>query len=569
MALKLNNGNILLNNAEQIDLNSQLIAKHWDVDRVLADFGINILGTLTEPPTDQDPPLIGQEYGDAYLVGAEAPYETWIWTRPNFNIGETEPYWLNIGTLAIPGEQGPQGPKGDQGAPGENSQWYVGTDPLTVANPHPNDCFLQSQTGMVYQYLPYGSVYAWTEKAKLTGPQGLTGPRGAQGPVGPQGPQGPKGDTGDVGGFINIVGRVNSSTELPDPTEIQNLTQAYLVGASNELYIQVGDTSATATWNNMGPLNVGTLVSVNGIYQNVWNADTKLNKETYAGTKKVYVVDNQYNTLTLTENATASTIPQRDSSGHLSVPATATVPAGKAVSTTYVQNYALPKSGRNTTLANKLAVYGTSYHSSGNPTDQMFEVAETPAISAIVRYTPQGTVQTAEPADGNDAVPYYILEDTVDAVEEQVGTAIMQALDTVSDWVTVPSSAFTLFTQGAPTGTTITPWNLTVRVNPKTRLISVNGRVQVKTTSAWTTTPGFYFNLTTMKNQGYIDQIKYDTHGGVMVTLLTSGTNATPEPEEAYIQLTNSYFRVLSFESLSNRRTAGTRTYYLSHTFPY
>ena len=113
----------------------------------------------------------------------------------------------------------------------------------------------------------------------LVGPQGPEGPAGPQGetgpagPEGPEGPQGPKGERGDVAGLVNIRGQLTNESQLPSPSDLNNLTVAYLI--NGDLWIQFGETPQTATWNNVGPFNVGTMVTVNGVYQNVWDADTK------------------------------------------------------------------------------------------------------------------------------------------------------------------------------------------------------------------------------------------------------------------------------------------------------
>ena len=100
---------------EQVLKNKQDIAAHYSVQRVLADFGIKIIGQV---PEWQDP--VGTfEYGDAYAVGTEAPYEIYIYTRADEASGHPEDYWLNIGPLAIQGPQGPEGPQGLKGDKGD------------------------------------------------------------------------------------------------------------------------------------------------------------------------------------------------------------------------------------------------------------------------------------------------------------------------------------------------------------------------------------------------------------------------------------------------------------------
>ena len=228
----------MLNLQEQVQKNKEDIANHYNIDRVLANFGIKVIGQVS---TEAQLPLpYNGDYGDAYAVGASEPYDFYIWTRADANSGHPEDYWFNVGGLTI---VGPQGPKGEQGLQG----------PQGVPGP-------QGPTGP-------------------QGPHGPQGPQGIQGLTGPQGPQGPKGDTGDVGGFININGILANANQLPTPASLNNLTIAYLVGASTpyDLYVQIGSTSATATWNNAGPFNAATLVTVNGKAQNVWSADTKVN----------------------------------------------------------------------------------------------------------------------------------------------------------------------------------------------------------------------------------------------------------------------------------------------------
>lgn len=230
-----------MNLQEQVQKNKEDIANHYNIDRVLANFGIKVIGQVS---TEAQLPLpYNGDYGDAYAVGTSEPYDFYIWTRADANSGHPEDYWFNVGGLTIVGPQGPkgeQGPQGPQGVPGSQG--------------------------------PQG----------IQGPQGPQGAQGIQGMTGPQGPQGPKGDTGDVGGFININGILANANQLPTPESLGNLTIAYLVGASTpyDLYVQVGSTSATATWNNAGPFNAATLVTVNGKAQNVWSADTKINSIT-------------------------------------------------------------------------------------------------------------------------------------------------------------------------------------------------------------------------------------------------------------------------------------------------
>ena len=67
--------------------------------------GIRVIGAIDALPI----PDGDYEYGDAYMVGTETPYDMYIYTRPDGAV-HTEGYWFPIGKFPMPG---PQGPKGD------------------------------------------------------------------------------------------------------------------------------------------------------------------------------------------------------------------------------------------------------------------------------------------------------------------------------------------------------------------------------------------------------------------------------------------------------------------------
>lgn len=68
--------------------------------------GVRVVGIAA---TEADIPEGTYEYGDAYEVGTEPPYDLYIFTRPD-GVVHTEGYWFNTGKFPMPG---PQGPKGD------------------------------------------------------------------------------------------------------------------------------------------------------------------------------------------------------------------------------------------------------------------------------------------------------------------------------------------------------------------------------------------------------------------------------------------------------------------------
>ncbi len=170
--------------------------------------------------------------GDAYGVGAAAPYDIYIWTE-----GQG---WVNNGSIQGPagpkgdaftyadftseqlaalkgdkGEAGPQGPKGDKGETG--AQGPKGDKGETGAQGPKGD------TGGTGPQGPKGDAFTYADftaaqLAALKGETGAQGPKGETGAAGPQGPKGDKGDTGpqgaagpkgDIGAMANNAGAHN------------------------------------------------------------------------------------------------------------------------------------------------------------------------------------------------------------------------------------------------------------------------------------------------------------------------------------------------------------------------
>lgn len=95
---------------EQVLDNKNKIRAHWEVDRVLANFGIRVIGRVdTAADIETQPvPEGGYQYGDAYAVGPEnTNYDYYIYTRPF--AGETQAHWFYIGQLSIAGPAGERG----------------------------------------------------------------------------------------------------------------------------------------------------------------------------------------------------------------------------------------------------------------------------------------------------------------------------------------------------------------------------------------------------------------------------------------------------------------------------
>ena len=207
---------------EQVEKNKNDILYILEQEGVLNEFGIKVVGEVEStsdlPSTDSEE-FAALEYGDTYAVGTEEPYYLYIKTRAN----GTHPndYWFNLGLFPLPGPVGPEGPRGPKGDTGERGE---------------------------------------------KGDPGVQGQRGETGERGPQGEPGPQGVAGPTSAVNKIFGIVPTTSNLPDPVTLNDLSAAYLVGASSpyDLYIQVGQTPTTAVWTNQGAYTGGS---------GLWEAD--------------------------------------------------------------------------------------------------------------------------------------------------------------------------------------------------------------------------------------------------------------------------------------------------------
>ena len=186
-------GKQLRNLQEQVEKNKQDILYMLEEEGVLNQFGIKVIGQETSIVALPDPTTYTGDYGDAYAIGTEAPYNLYIFTRPN----GTHPnnYWFNIGKFPLQGPKGDKGDKGDTGATGATGA--------------------KGDTG-------------------AQGPQGATGATGPKGATGPIGPKGDKGDVGPVGPAFNVQGTLTSTAQLPTPTaEMQDKGYCYRIPDAN------------------------------------------------------------------------------------------------------------------------------------------------------------------------------------------------------------------------------------------------------------------------------------------------------------------------------------------------
>ena len=263
----------VLANIEHINRVEAKVDAHYNEDRVLADYGIRVVGkadTVNDLPPVSDFP---GTFGDAYIVGVEPPYDFYIYTRP-FE-GETENQWLDIGLLAIEGPPGPDGepgPPGETGATGQSTRWYSGAGaPYISAST--GDQYLDTVSGNVYQY-----DNNWILNGNIKGAPGAQGPRGLKGEQGEPGPMGIDGPQGPAGYSVVIKGVLTSASMLPLDTLNIDRNSAYVVedGTGRWLYFLVDGDSVEPEWDKVA-FETGTVVMSNDQILNTFNADTKVN----------------------------------------------------------------------------------------------------------------------------------------------------------------------------------------------------------------------------------------------------------------------------------------------------
>lgn len=241
---------------EQVEKNAQDIQDFKDGNQTIAEFGITVVGILA---TAAELPAQGENFGDAYLIGTQTPYDMRVWTR---DVANNTAKWVDLGAFPL------QGPKGDKGEIGSVIRADAGA-PLN--NPTSlYDFYLDTISG--YWYVPYlnETGYGWSKSFTLKGGkgdrgeqgkqgvQGLTGPQGKTGPIGPQGP---KGNTGDVGPAFNVQGTLASSSNLPTPTAaMQDKGYAYIIPdaqGTKHIWVIQGPEGGPFSWVDVGAAGVG------------------------------------------------------------------------------------------------------------------------------------------------------------------------------------------------------------------------------------------------------------------------------------------------------------------------
>lgn len=266
----LNYGNKEFRNLqEQVLKNMSDIKDIHEGATVLGEFGIKVVGQVDSAAELPSAETYDGEYGDAYVVGEETPYDYYIFTRPFEDVDD--PQWFNLGQFPAPGPQGETGATGATGA----------TPALTASASTSTLSAGQSATVSVSKSGTNENPHFSFTFAIPQGAQGIQGVQGAQGIQGPQGPQGIQGQKGDTGYLYTIIGQVNNESSLPLPGQVGR-TSAFLVGSSEpyDVYIIIGQDIYDLEWLNIGP--IATVVPTTYIASNTDASSGTLDASTLA-----------------------------------------------------------------------------------------------------------------------------------------------------------------------------------------------------------------------------------------------------------------------------------------------
>ena len=373
------NGKELLNLENTVGKLVELVEGHYEVDRVIADYGITMVNQRVDSPAQLEG-VRGTKWGEAYPVGYEPPYDIYIWTRPTVDTTNVaDGAWFNVGKMAIPG---PVGPAGESiiGPRGENVRWFIGSSLAEAAEPRIGDLYLMDNNaavpGDVYLYGEYG----WgLPRINIIGPKGNPGVQGRPGEsiVGPVGPAGPKGDTAPV---ITLIGIVASPDEFDEPTA-SLVGRGYILeqaGGINSVWTPIETEPGVYEWEMAGTISGYSVVTSGGNVQPTWNADTKLDKNTaVTELNQVYIktAAGEEAYINVTKQARADAVVQRQSDGNIIVPNT---PAANedAASKKYVDNLAATKVTINLTQTRTPQVYCKSATGGANGTQMRNLIAD-------------------------------------------------------------------------------------------------------------------------------------------------------------------------------------------------
>jgi len=246
----------LRNLEEQVEQNAQDIEDFKNGNQTIAEFGITVVGILKSA---LELPDQGEDYGDAYLIGTQAPYDMRVWTR---DVANNTAKWVDLGQFPL---AGPKGDKGDIGSVIIAGQGEPLNNPTSAYQ-----YYINTVTGYWYTSQSNPDGFMWVKSFTLKGEkgdrgeqgkQGVQGPKGDTGATGPIGPQGIQGQKGDVGPAFNVQGTLASTANLPTPTAaMQDKGYAYIIPdteGTKHIWVIQGPEGGPFQWVDVGAAGVG------------------------------------------------------------------------------------------------------------------------------------------------------------------------------------------------------------------------------------------------------------------------------------------------------------------------
>ena len=385
---------ILRNLQEQVEANKNEIQDILKQQNVLNQFGIKVIGKTDDASKLPSAITYQGEYGDAFAVGTEAPYDMYIFTRPFQD--QIVNQWFNIGKFPVQGPKGDKGDVGPQGIQGiQGKGWLNGFGEPNASIGIVGDIYYDNGSANTYVKNAQGNWVLSGNLRGATGAQGQTGPKGDKGDTGATGPMGPQGHAGTTTPIVAVVSSIDA---LPaDPAAFPGSGALVAVTGQEyeyDLYISSSEEGGSGpAWVRIGPFDAGSVITSGGVYISEFNADTKLDKVTEAGAyPRLYDVqaDGTQSVISFTSSVVPYTVVQRNgSNGDVLVPIIPSS-ADAAASKQYIDGGFV---GRKLTPEGQDSVYANIYSAGGNREDVLLRIARAAVPYAIVSYTADGDVR--------------------------------------------------------------------------------------------------------------------------------------------------------------------------------
>ena len=393
---------ILRNLQEQVEANKNEIQDILKQQNVLNQFGIKVIGKTDDASKLPSAITYQGEYGDAFAVGTEAPYDLYIFTRPFQD--QIVNQWFNIGKFPVQGPKGDKGNVGPQGPQGiQGKGWLNGFGEPAPSIGIVGDIYYDNGSANTYVKNAQGTWVLSGNLRGATGAQGQTGPKGDKGDTGATGPMGPQGPAGPT---TPIVAVVPSIAALPaDPAAFPGSGALVAVTGQEynyDLYISSSEEAGSGpAWVRIGPFDAGSVITSGGVYQSEFNVDTKLDKVTDASDyARIYFVNAAGNQgmITLVDSAVPYSVPQRDANGEVRTNEP-TVPTS-AANKQYVDGGFVKKQSQYETKPN----YGVyTFNLDGDTIkDSLTAFANYPQSYALAQYDPSAKLHS-DPVSSSDS----------------------------------------------------------------------------------------------------------------------------------------------------------------------